>query len=119
MSLKSAELTAQLMHTIILIQNIKHSYFMVSRKYTNFATFLFSRGTRKNVPLVRLRQFWEARPSYLESKTFHMYKLAQHGQATLLTSNNALKKQDIFYRGNLCCLLNRFLWPYNIELKNI
>ena len=29
-------------------------------------------------------------------------------------SNNALKKQDIiFYQGNLCCLLNSFLWSYD------
>ena len=38
------------MHTVMLIQNIKHSYIMVSRKYTNFATFFFSWDMEESAP---------------------------------------------------------------------
>ena len=35
LSQKSTELTTKLMRTIVLIQNIDHSFIVVSRKYTN------------------------------------------------------------------------------------
>ena len=40
-SQKSTELTTKLMRIIVLIQNIKHLYIVVSRKYTNFVCLFF------------------------------------------------------------------------------
>ena len=48
LSQKSTELTTKLMRTIVLIQNIDHSFIVVSRKYTNLNwqnnTFFFDKS---------------------------------------------------------------------------